>query len=558
LEALESRALLSVTIAAGGKSASFTDVDGDLVTVAVSKGTLTAGLFITAASGLGEQLQRLDLSAAAFAGANVTISVRPAAVNPTGDGLTDVGFIDGAGHAMGKIVVAGDLGRVNGGAIMSLAAFSMGRQGLASQGGAGNLTSAVGDLKALTVTTDVDEAFINSSGNIGSVKVGGSLIGGTTFGSGSITAAKSIGTVTIGQSLIARTDVGAAGATQSASVWAENGSIGAVTIGGSVLGGAAIDSGVVLAAGKMGKVVIGGELKGGAGDGSGKVDADVATTFTIVGSITGGAGDTSGILIVNKIGNVTVGGSVVGGPGSDSGAIWSQGDMGTVAISGNVVGGDSSSADAFYTGYVQADGKMGNVTIGGSVIAGTNNGSGTLLSGSIRAGTTMGSVLIKGNLVGNATLDAIISARGVSSANGSVAIAGVTVLGTVDHARIYTGYDVDQVPVYGGAGVGKIVVGQDWIASSVLAGVTVGGDGSAGTNDDEMIAGVGAGKSKIAGVVIGGKVFGTAGAGDNFGFVASSIGSFSAAGVGARLTAGKDTLTVGGTTDVVLREIGDI
>ena len=37
LEALESRALLSVTIAAGGKSASFTDVDGDLVTVAVSR-----------------------------------------------------------------------------------------------------------------------------------------------------------------------------------------------------------------------------------------------------------------------------------------------------------------------------------------------------------------------------------------------------------------------------------------------------------------------------------------------------------------------------------------
>ncbi len=46
-------------------TASYTDVDGDRVTVKVSTGELIAGLFTGAASGAGDQLHSLDLSAAA-------------------------------------------------------------------------------------------------------------------------------------------------------------------------------------------------------------------------------------------------------------------------------------------------------------------------------------------------------------------------------------------------------------------------------------------------------------------------------------------------------------
>ena len=61
LEPLEFRALLSVVILPGGKSATYHDVDGDNVTVAVSVGTLLTGNFTTVASGSGEQLQVMDM-----------------------------------------------------------------------------------------------------------------------------------------------------------------------------------------------------------------------------------------------------------------------------------------------------------------------------------------------------------------------------------------------------------------------------------------------------------------------------------------------------------------
>jgi hypothetical protein len=553
-EALETRTLMSVTIV-NAKTATFTDVDGDLVTVAVSKGTLQAGLFTTAASGLGEQLQQLDLTNAGFAGANLTISVKQAAVNPTGDGLTQVGFINCTGHAMGKVVVAGDLGRINGGAIAGLAVFSLGRQGLGSQGGSGNLTSSVGDLGALAVVTDIDQAFIDSAGSIGSVKVGGSLLGGTDAGSGSIHAAGKIGNVIVGQSLVASTDAGAAAANGSASIIADGGSMGNVTIGGSLIGGAAEDSGSVFADAALGKVVIGGSLLGGDGRYSAEVDAASIAGFSVAGSLMGGAGEGSGGIFADKIGNVYVGGSIIGGSGFDSGAVFSGGDLGSVTVIQNLIGGDSNSAAAFYTGYIEADGKMGSVLIGGNVVAGVNSGSGSLFSGSIRAGTTMGAVTIRGRLTGNATLDAIISAGGTSTPNGSTAINSITVLGSVTRGQFLAGYDVDLTPVNGGAGIGKVVIGGDWTASSILAGVVVGADNQAGTGDDTAITVLAPGKSKITSIVIAGQVLGTADAGDNFGFVASSIGSFSAAGVKAVLTAAKNIVTLGGTTDLVIREV---
>src|SRR4051812_23976856 len=74
LEALESRSLLSVTLVSP-HIATFTDIDGDLVTVTVNKGVLTADLFTSATAGQGEQLQLLNLGYSIFGGTNVRISV---------------------------------------------------------------------------------------------------------------------------------------------------------------------------------------------------------------------------------------------------------------------------------------------------------------------------------------------------------------------------------------------------------------------------------------------------------------------------------------------------
>ena len=80
IEPLESRIAPAVLVAASGHSATYTDVDGDHVTVRVTgfvtgSGVFTPGLFTTAATGVGDQLQRLNLSAGGFEGASITFTV---------------------------------------------------------------------------------------------------------------------------------------------------------------------------------------------------------------------------------------------------------------------------------------------------------------------------------------------------------------------------------------------------------------------------------------------------------------------------------------------------
>src|SRR5262245_32439858 len=80
---------------------SFTDIDGDRVRVNCSAGDITnAATF--ASSGLGKQLQVLDLRAIAFQGANISTTVTRAA---GGDGLVNVGQINAAGRDLGTVTI---------------------------------------------------------------------------------------------------------------------------------------------------------------------------------------------------------------------------------------------------------------------------------------------------------------------------------------------------------------------------------------------------------------------------------------------------------------------
>src|SRR4051812_835796 len=114
LESLEPRHLLSTSlnVAPNGKTATYTDADGDLVKVAITAGSLTNSNFTMGPAGVADQLRILNLTSSAFAGTNVIISVTRAA---TGDGIVSVGYINAGGVDIGNVTIAGDLGRIDAG-----------------------------------------------------------------------------------------------------------------------------------------------------------------------------------------------------------------------------------------------------------------------------------------------------------------------------------------------------------------------------------------------------------------------------------------------------------
>ena len=208
IEPLESRIAPAVLIV-NPTTATYTDLDGDLVTIKVSTGAFNNTHFTTQMIGAGEQLLLINLSAGGFDDAHLTLSVVKAGA---GDGRANVGAINSTGHDLGHVFIPGDLGQIDAGdtttadgAVKSLTVRSMGRYGLTTQQAGGSLTSdLVGGLGALTVAGDMKEASVvvtatvDADAKIGSVTIGGSLIGGAATMSGMISAEGNIGPVKIG------------------------------------------------------------------------------------------------------------------------------------------------------------------------------------------------------------------------------------------------------------------------------------------------------------------------------------------------------------------------
>jgi hypothetical protein len=559
VEALESRTTPTVTIV-NATTATFTDVDGDLATVRVSKGTLTAGLFTTVASGSGDQLQTIDLSGGGFDGASLAITVRKAG---SGDGHVNVGYINSTGHDLGAVSVAGDLGRIDAGdntttpAIKSLTVASMGTLGVTTQAAGGTLSSnIIGALGSLTVAGDVNGASIDTTnsgakGKIGGVRIGGSLIGGTTAFAGSISSGGDMAAVRIGQDLKGGKD------DHTGSILSQ-GKLAGVTIGGSILGGSGDHSGYISAV-SLGRVRVGKDVTGGAGLNS--------------GMITGGQ-PVPGIMGPG-IAGVTIGGNLTGGAGDASGLI-ANGlrDIGPVRIGGNLQGGSISgtTGDLTSSGSIASSGRLVSVTIGGSIISGTDSSTGgDIFDTMISAGSDIGSITVKGDVIGNSNANGdspvTIAAVGklISVGTSNVAIGSISIGGKVEFAKILGGYGLGLAGFSGqnaDAQIGRVSVGGDWIASSLVAGVDAGADGLFGTADDAKITGGTDDMttvSKIGSIRIGGQVQGTAATGDHFGFVAEQIGSFK---VGTTTTALKPGVNndvvelLGSTTaDVTIREV---
>src|SRR5262245_22668364 len=95
----------------------YNDVDGDLVTVKVSKGALAESnfTFTTPFADNGPQILRLlDLqNSASFSKAGIAITAKRTAAG--GDGHVNVGFIDASGTDLGAVKIPGDLGKIEAG-----------------------------------------------------------------------------------------------------------------------------------------------------------------------------------------------------------------------------------------------------------------------------------------------------------------------------------------------------------------------------------------------------------------------------------------------------------
>src|SRR5688500_2713457 len=89
-----------VTISGDGTKATFIDVDGDKVTVKTTAGLFTATMFDVRAEGSGAQLEKLTLDGS-FAGANLSFQAEP--VDSLGNKQVNVGAVDAAGVALGKV-----------------------------------------------------------------------------------------------------------------------------------------------------------------------------------------------------------------------------------------------------------------------------------------------------------------------------------------------------------------------------------------------------------------------------------------------------------------------
>jgi hypothetical protein len=538
----------------------FTDVDGDKVTITASRGDIS-GKATFANVGAGQQLQVLDLTDAAFQGANIRTAVTRAGA---GDGLVNIGRINATGRDLGIVTVKGDLAEIDAGtgpgatAIALLRVRSLGRYGLAT-GSATDVSNIKGSLGALRVAGDVAfEEVLVSNGGIGSMVIGGSLVG-TTGVSGHIEAGGDIGPVTIGGDIV--------GGSASATGFIESaGRIAAVTLGGSLLGGSGDNTGKIFSLGGMGPVAIGHDVLGGLGPFSGLIDGGRIARVTIGGSLIGGAGGTGGEVFSNgdigavtvghdilggsasatglihsggKLGAVTVGGSVVGGMGANSGAIFCFLGMGPVKIGHNVQGGAGSGSGVIFSSSIPF--KIASVTVGGSLIGGAGEGSGLLSSGGDMGPVKIGRDVLGGS--GQFTGFIIAVTLTSVSIGGSLIGSSGADSGAVEPAdlgAVTIGHDVQ-----GGSGEASGFI----FSNSRITSVTIGGSLSGGSNtaSGEIIGNGDIGPVHIGHDLLGGSISGTASL-DQSGYIESTGARIASVFIGGSIIAGSDASTGGSLT----------
>lgn len=474
------------------KTATYTDEDGDLVTVKITKGSLTAqDLQFALKEGGGLQLRKLDLSGALegmpqlFAKTNVSISAKPQ--DGRGNGFADVGRIFAPAVDLGAILVDGDLSRLDCGdantaktspGLVSLTVQSMGLRGDATNDTGFAIARINGPVGKLIVKTDMAAGFsvlgglgTPQNGTLGSAFIGGDMVNVGSSSGSAIRAEGSIGKVTIIGSMRGETGSG------SDVLITAGGDIRALAVTGSVIGGNDI-TGYVSAKGKIGTVTIGGDLRGGTGNESGFIEGKLGIkSVTVRGSIVGGGGANSGYLTAGTdLGTVKVGGDIKGGTAEAAGGIHADGNIGTVTVGRSLLGGTALSAGAITAFKLDGLSTIASVKIGGNVEGGSGES-----SGQIYAKTFLAQVTIAGFLKGGSATEsgsvAVFSntpdAKGIGRVTVGMDIEGGSATAS---GSIFTGFgDIGSVSVTGSV-IGGSTVTTGIFSARRLGPVTIGAD----------------------------------------------------------------------------------
>lgn len=553
-------------------SATFSDVDGDIVKITTSKGT-EQDISGAVTGGAHSVISKIDLSAnPVFGGTSIKVFVSEKA--PAGDGVVNVQAIDAGGHDLGSLEVSGDLAKLTvgdlkyaNGSVKSVKVQSIGVNG----GAVDKSWAMLGSTASFAVGGDVNGAQLSWSNpdakgklTVGSVTIGGNLIGGTSDFSGSVVLSTGAGgaakltSISVGGGLLA------SGFNRSGSILVGDtfnpanfsGEIGQVSVGGSLEGswgnpfagsifaatligkasvagslfGGGDEGGSIYTAGKItGDVMIGGSLSGFIGSMSGSVIATKGILKSVVvgDSILGGAGFYSGAIASpqGSVGNVTIRTSVQGMNGVHSGSIYGETGLGNVqvgwfvkggqidyagmigtATGGNhkvgdiTIGGDLEGGSGLSSGCIQGD-TLGNLSIGHSLIGGSLAG-----TGSISASESFKSLFIGGDIVGSSKS----SSASIKALGNSAKIAFVTIGGSItggagqDSGSLAINGAVSKFSL-GGDITGGLGNGSAAIQLQDVGNLTVGGDvkGGGGTSSGSLLMNNGA-SLKIGGSLTGG------------------------------------------------------
>jgi hypothetical protein len=519
IEPLEQRvAPAAITINSALKTATWTDFDGDLVTLKYSSAVAPA--FAKTDNGLGLIVDKITLNANDHTNAAFSLTVKAAA---GGDGRVDLGRIAATDIPLKSWIapkatlVEIDCGDGN----KAIDTFISGSIGAVPSA---NFNNTGGD----------DDSFIQ--GAVKTFKVQGDI---AAAGVSIQVANGKIGAVTVTGSL--RGDAPGTSAYRGYLAVSGN-SIASIFIGGSIVGGDSPSAGrLATANGPTGKVTVLGDIVGGTESLTGHLYVDDPKSAFIRGNVIGGSNEDSGVAAFGGAGTVTIGGSVVGGSMQRTGYVFAQSAV-SLTVKGSIFGGmETAATDNQPTGVVQVTGSLKTFVLGGNLVGGSF-GSGTPLSynGAVLVQGNLGSATIKGSILGHDGAEAIIMAGGIAPATpGNYnAIGKLTVGGSVSFAYIAAGHTINSfgtakridVAENPDAGIGSVTVGGDWIHSSLTAGINdIDTNGAQST--DTRDAGDAARLAVLGPVVIKGGILDNPNALDFSGFLAERIASITAGGV---------------------------
>lgn len=409
-----------------GNKATWTEADGDVVTLTISKGTLTAANFFMLEAGVGRFLGQLTLGSE-FAGANVTITAKAGA---QGDGQVAMGFINADNVDLGAVKVGGVISRIQ----------------------AGDTSNPAPSVKSLTVYGIEPGLFSGLDSQLkdgaGSVLIKGNFSGDLTLGSGHT------GTVTVAGDFI------------DGYFYGEK--VGSYVIKGSVLGG-------TIGATTSGSVKIGGSVVGGTEDYSGRIYFPVSgvKTISIGGNLVGGPGAASGVINTAGVTTIKIGGSVFGSTGVNSGEIDSAGSLTSLTIGGGIF-----AADGAPTALAISAVTIGSITVKGTVAGTSHSPVHIIASGKSNPttpaeATAIGKVTVGGDLAYAfiaAGLNRSLNAVTVDAAIGPVKIGGSMIASSITAGiNIGTGMAGDSDDSLVGGNVGNQAI------LAKIASVTIGG-----------------------------------------------------------------------------------